>query len=216
MNYLMASLKKTAFPANYFFMQVIVGRWKYLTTSFQLDKTKLFWSSTPEKFHVRWLFPFIVILNISMNSSQHFTNHVGQCTVYAEEILIASLVLIISVLYCIPYTMCIYIMLTDKIGKMPYYKIVLSMGVSDLIQLVFNGVFAGIFTYFCVDFSFGGWRLWVNKVIGEFSELFSIDQSTMIVLFTRRNIEFLLGGLLFVGTPSGFESFGQHVHAEPA
>lgn len=79
-----------------------------------------------------------------------------------EDTIVGAIYLSLSLFYLGPYVMCMILIYTDKklISK-PYYLIVVHMGLTDIMQLVFNGITAGVFTLFNHMLSF-----WVNKFIG--------------------------------------------------
>uniref|UniRef100_A0A915ITR1 7TM GPCR serpentine receptor class x (Srx) domain-containing protein n=1 Tax=Romanomermis culicivorax TaxID=13658 RepID=A0A915ITR1_ROMCU len=57
--------------------------------------------------------------------------------------------------------------MTDQgLRHQQYYRIVANMGITDILQLTFNGMFAGIFTYACVDFAKSDLKMYINKFVG--------------------------------------------------
>lgn len=95
-------------------------------------------------------------LNSSLtdNDTSHITT--------TEEIIVGSVYLFISIVYCVPYILTMFLIATDKkMMRMPYYHVVVHMGITDIVQLVFNGAASGIFTLLG-----GNEHFWVNKGIG--------------------------------------------------
>lgn len=130
-----------------------------------------------------------------------------------EEKIVGAIYITISIVYCVPYITCMLIIATDKkLMSMPYYHVVLHMGITDIIQLVFNGTASGIFTLY------GGKEMfWVNKGIGglmnfcwviycflahvlAFNRFVNIFWPLQInIVFSMRNTKILISLIWFYG-----------------
>lgn len=61
------------------------------------------------------------------------------------------------------YVIVMYLLLTDKEQwKYQYHKIVISIGIADMAQLIFCGVASGVFTLWPYDIPY-----WINKLCGS-------------------------------------------------
>uniref|UniRef100_A0A915IT46 Uncharacterized protein n=1 Tax=Romanomermis culicivorax TaxID=13658 RepID=A0A915IT46_ROMCU len=109
------------------------------------------------------------------------------------------------------------IMTNQGLRSQQYYRIVANMGITDILQLIFNGMFAGIFTYTCVDFTKSDLKLYVNKVVSGvmnfnwviycfFAHLLAFNRFCHILLqnrinsiFSRRNTNVMLSMVWLYG-----------------
>uniref|UniRef100_A0A915HY01 Uncharacterized protein n=1 Tax=Romanomermis culicivorax TaxID=13658 RepID=A0A915HY01_ROMCU len=65
---------------------------------------------------------------------------------HAEQLIIGLSYVALSLFFLIPYASCIYVMLTNKkLGSPAYYYIVMQISVADILQLIFIGLWSGIF-----------------------------------------------------------------------
>lgn len=81
---------------------------------------------------------------------------------YSENCIVGIIYVLLSLFYFLPYVLCMQIIYSDKkLMSKSYYVIVFHMGVTDLIQLIFNGMAGGMFTIFG-----GSGHFWVNKIVG--------------------------------------------------
>uniref|UniRef100_A0A915JW63 G-protein coupled receptors family 1 profile domain-containing protein n=1 Tax=Romanomermis culicivorax TaxID=13658 RepID=A0A915JW63_ROMCU len=79
-----------------------------------------------------------------------------------EQYIVGGMYVFISTLFLFPYSLCMFLILTNKqMMSKPFYIILLHMGTADMIQLVFNGVMGGVFTITCLSA-----QPMVNKVVG--------------------------------------------------
>jgi len=63
-----------------------------------------------------------------------------------EQSIVGSIYLGLSVLYLLPYFVCVYVIVKDKkLMSQPYYHIIVHMAVADMVQLIFNGMVSGRF-----------------------------------------------------------------------
>lgn len=117
------------------------------------------------KFHYTFTMKSEQKMNELFNGSKFGSNNltgIHQGETLIENILVGVIYISISLFYLGPYVMCMVLIYTDKklISK-PYYLIVVNMGLTDIIQLLFNGMTAGIFTLFADLITF-----WMNKFVG--------------------------------------------------
>uniref|UniRef100_A0A915HZP1 G-protein coupled receptors family 1 profile domain-containing protein n=1 Tax=Romanomermis culicivorax TaxID=13658 RepID=A0A915HZP1_ROMCU len=76
--------------------------------------------------------------------------------------LVGTSYIVISMVYIVAYVLCLFIMCTDKwMSTVPLYRIIIHMGYSDLLQLVFNGLPAGVYSILGDDRPF-----YLNKILG--------------------------------------------------
>lgn len=80
----------------------------------------------------------------------------------SENCVVGMVYVLLSIFYLLPYILCMKIIYSDrKLMSKSYYVIVVHMGFTDMIQLIFNGVAGGLFTVFGTSGHF-----WVNKIVG--------------------------------------------------
>lgn len=92
----------------------------------------------------------------------HFRPNESLVEVPIENRIVGSLYFFFSFFWLIPYTCLLWSILRDEsLRKKPTYIIVLHIGIADMLQLIFDGLFAGVFTFFGTTW---GWT--TNKVIG--------------------------------------------------
>lgn len=76
-------------------------------------------------------------MNDTLNGTRYWINDYIVGTIYCS----------VSSFYLMSYILCLYMICSDKaLVKKPYYRIVIHMGATDLMQLTFNGIAAGAFT----------------------------------------------------------------------
>lgn len=94
-------------------------------------------------------------------SERFFVNDTMDVIPVANRI-VGFIYFVFSLFWIIPYSVCLWCIVVDRnLRKKPTYIIVLHIGIADVLQLIFNGLFGGIFTFFGTT---GGFL--TNKIIG--------------------------------------------------
>lgn len=73
-----------------------------------------------------------------------------------------AVMILYSLICTVAYTLCLATILTNKdTAKLPSYQIIVHIGISDIGQLLLNGIVGGVFSLCQTDFNF-----YLNKTIG--------------------------------------------------
>uniref|UniRef100_A0A915HZ82 7TM GPCR serpentine receptor class x (Srx) domain-containing protein n=1 Tax=Romanomermis culicivorax TaxID=13658 RepID=A0A915HZ82_ROMCU len=91
-----------------------------------------------------------------------------RCDVDGDNIAVVCIVTTLSLLYLIPYVICIISMLKDKkVLERPFYLLALSLGAADILQLLTNGPGIAILTLLCKNGTMILWHDLLNSSIGS-------------------------------------------------